>query len=103
MTYRPIHIRSTSSVHGCPQLLEQRPAIVGAAEPLNRAHCSPPVYRSSVCEPTAINEPDRTFITQRSRPHVHGERHTFTNDDRFTRFVGPIQPSIIDQPQGEGT
>lgn len=47
--------------------LEQRPALGGAAQPVNSGCFSFPLYRSGVAELTTINEPDRTFITHSDR------------------------------------
>ena len=91
------------SVQGCPQLLEQRSAIAGAAQPVNSGDCSPPVYRSGVSELTTINKPARTFITHSDGLTFTTDGNTFTTDDRFTRFVGPKHPSLINQSQEEET
>ena len=92
------------SVQGCPQLLEQRPAIAGAAQPVNSGDCSPPVYRSGVSELTTINKPDRTFITHSDRLLTFtANGNTFTTDDRFTRFAGPKHPCLINQSQERET
>jgi hypothetical protein len=69
MPGRPIHIRSTLAVFTgvSAASVEQRPAIGGAAQPVNSGCCRFPLYRSGVSELTTINKPDRTFITHSDR------------------------------------
>ena len=102
----PILVRSTLALFMgvSAASVEQRPAIGGAARPVNSGCCSFPVYRSGVSELTNDQRARQDFITHSDRLLTFtANGNTFTTDDRFTQFIGPKQPSLIDQPQEEGT